>query len=90
MKQIFAIGKEQVEISIPDENVMDVLHANLPEIPLDEQKTIKDALENPEAFEIPENDIQFLMGLGLKEIDLRGNNKKCPKKGRGIKNDSKE
>ena len=55
-----------------------------------EDEDFKDALENPEAFEIPENDIQFLMGLGLKEIDLRGNNKKCPKKGRGIKNDSKE
>ena len=55
-----------------------------------EDEDFKDALENPEAFEIPENDIQFLMGLGLKEIDLRGNNKKCTKKGRGIKNDSKE
>ena len=47
MKQIFAIGKEQVEVTIPDENVMDVLHANLPDIPFDEQKTVKDALENP-------------------------------------------
>ena len=47
MKQIFAIGKEQVEVEIPDNNVMDVLHANLPDIPLDEQKTIKNALENP-------------------------------------------
>lgn len=55
-----------------------------------EDEDFKDALENPEAFEIPENDIQFLMGLGLKETDLRGNNKKYPKKGRGIKNDSKE
>ena len=55
-----------------------------------EDEDFKDALENPEAFEIPENDIQFLMGLGLRETDLRGNNKKCPKKGRGIKNDSKE
>ena len=34
MNQIFAIGKEQVEISIPDENVMAVLHANLPDIKL--------------------------------------------------------
>lgn len=55
-----------------------------------EDEDFKDALENPEAFEIPENDIQFLTGLGLKEADLRVNNKKCPKKGRGIKNDSKE
>ena len=47
MNQIFAIGKEQVEISIPDENVMAVLHANLPDIPLDEQKTIRESLENP-------------------------------------------
>ena len=47
MNQIFAIGKEQVEISIPDENVMAVLHANLPDIPLDEPKTIKESLENP-------------------------------------------
>ena len=47
MNQIFAIGKEQVEISIPDENVMAVLHANLPDTPLDEQKTIHDSLENP-------------------------------------------
>ena len=47
MKQIFAIGKEQIEITVPDENVMGVLHANLPDIPLDEQKTIKESLENP-------------------------------------------
>ena len=47
MNQIFAIGKEQIGINIPDENVMAVLHANLPDIPLDEQKTITDALENP-------------------------------------------
>ena len=47
MKQIFAIGKGQVEIEIPDGNVMDVLHANLPDTPLDEQKTILDSLENP-------------------------------------------
>ena len=47
MKQIFAIGKGQVEVEIPDNNVMDVLHANLPDIPLDEQNTIKNALENP-------------------------------------------
>ena len=47
MKQILAVGKEQVEVTIPDENMMDILHANLPDIPLDEQKTIKDALENP-------------------------------------------
>ena len=47
MKQIFAIGKGQIEVEIPDNNVMDVLHANLPDIPLDEQNTIKNALENP-------------------------------------------
>ena len=47
MKQIFAIGKEQVEITVPDENVMGVLHANLPDIPLDEQKTIRESLANP-------------------------------------------
>lgn len=47
MRQSFAIGKEQIEITVPDENVMDVLHANLPDIPLDEQNTIKNALENP-------------------------------------------
>ena len=47
MKQIFAIGKEQIEISVPDGNVMDVLHANLPDIPLDEPKTILESLENP-------------------------------------------
>ncbi len=47
MKQIFAIGKEQIEVTIPDENVLGVLHANLPDIPLDEQNTIKNALENP-------------------------------------------
>lgn len=47
MNQIFAFGKEQVELNIPDNNLMGVLHANLPDIPLDEQKTIREALENP-------------------------------------------
>lgn len=56
-----------------------------------EDEDFKDALENPEAFEIPENDIQFLMGLGLKEADLRKKNKRDPqKRGREEKNDSKE
>ncbi len=31
----------------------------------------KEALKNPEEFELPENDIQFLMELGIKESDLR-------------------
>lgn len=47
----------------------------------------KDALENPEDFEIPESDIQFLKGLGIPEEDLR---KKTEKGRRNKKNDSKE
>ena len=46
---------------------------------------VKDALENPEEFEIPENDIKFLTGLGVPEEDLR----KKYKTG-GNKNDSKK
>ena len=45
----------------------------------------KDALENPEEFEIPENDIKFLTGLGVPEEELR----KKYKTG-GNKNDSKK
>ena len=56
-----------------------------------EDEDFKDALENPEAFEIPENDIQFLMGLGLNEADLRKKNKRDPqRRDREEKNDSKE
>ena len=40
----------------------------------------KEALKNPEEFELPENDIQFLMELGIKESDLRKLNKKVPQK----------
>ena len=40
----------------------------------------KEALKNPEEFELPENDIQFLMELGIKESDLRNLNKKVPQK----------
>jgi ParB family chromosome partitioning protein len=51
----------------------------------------KEALKNPEEFELPENDIQFLMELGIKESDLRKLNKKVPqKRGREEKNDCKE
>ena len=45
----------------------------------------KDALENPEEFEIPENDIKFLTRLGVPEEELR----KKYKTG-GNKNDSKK
>lgn len=50
----------------------------------------KDALSNPEEFEIPESDILFLKGLGVPEEELRKKNKMGPQKGRGNKNDSKE
>jgi ParB family chromosome partitioning protein len=51
----------------------------------------KEALKNPEEFELPENDIQFLMELGIKESDLRKLNKKVPqKRGGRRKNDCKE
>ena len=52
----------------------------------------KDALENPEDFEIPESDILFLKGLGIPEEDLRKKNKMgSQKRGReDRKNDSKE
>ena len=51
----------------------------------------KEALKNPEEFEIPENDIQFLMGLGIPKEELQKKNIRDPKKGRGNKkNDSKE
>ena len=43
----------------------------------------KDALNNPEEFELPENDIKFLMGLGIPEEKLR-------KQKKGGKNDSKK
>jgi len=36
-----------------------------------EDDDFKDALDDPEAFEIPENDVQFLMGLGIDETVLR-------------------
>lgn len=50
-----------------------------------QDEDFKDAIENPEVFEIPENDIQFLMGLGVPEEQLRKKNKMG-----GNKNDSKE
>ena len=51
----------------------------------------KEALKNPEEFEIPANDIQFLMGLGISKEELQKKNIRDPKKGRGNKkNDSKE
>lgn len=52
----------------------------------------KEALENPEEFEIPESDIQFLKRIGIPEEDLRKKNKRDPqKRGReDKKNDSKE
>ena len=51
----------------------------------------KEALKNPEEFEIPENDIQFLMGLGIPKEEFQKKNIRDPKKGRGNKkNDSKE
>ncbi len=40
-----------------------------------EDDDFKDALDDPEAFEIPENDVQFLMGLGIEETVLRNGNK---------------
>ena len=45
----------------------------------------KDALKNPEEFEIPENDIKFLTGLGVSEELLRKKNRMG-----GNKNDSKK
>jgi len=51
----------------------------------------KEALKNPEEFEIPANDIQFLMGLGISKEELQKKFLRDPKKGRGNKkNDSKE
>ena len=51
----------------------------------------KEALKNPEEFEIPVNDIQFLMGLGISKEELQKKFLRDPKKGRGNKkNDSKE
>ena len=40
-----------------------------------EDEDFKDALENPEAFEIPENDIKFLKSIGLKEEEIKNNTK---------------
>lgn len=40
-----------------------------------EDEDFKDALENPEAFEIPENDIKFLKSLGLREEEIKNNSK---------------
>ena len=51
----------------------------------------KEALKNPEEFEIPANDIQFLTGLGISKEELQKKFLRDPKKGRGNKkNDSKE
>ncbi|SFI85014.1 chromosome partitioning protein, ParB family [Treponema bryantii] len=51
----------------------------------------KEALKNPEEFEIPANDIQFLMGLGISKEELQKKILRDPKKGRGNKkDDSKE
>ena len=51
----------------------------------------KEALKNPEEFEIPANDIQFLMGLGISKEELQKKFLRDPKKGRGNKkDDSKE
>lgn len=50
-----------------------------------QDEDFKDAIENPEVFEILENDIQYLMGLGVPEEQLRKKNKMG-----GNKNDSKE
>ena len=44
-----------------------------PEMLLDDED-FKDALENPEGFELPENDIQVLVQLGISEQLLRGTN----------------
>ena len=45
----------------------------------------KEALKNPEEFEIPANDIQFLMGLGISKEELQKKFLRDPKKGRGNK-----
>ena len=45
----------------------------------------KEALKNPEEFEIPVNDIQFLMGLGISKEELQKKFLRDPKKGRGNK-----
>lgn len=50
-----------------------------------EDEDFKDALDNPDDFEIPENDVQFLVGLGIDETALRNGMDSA----RG-KNDSKE
>lgn len=50
-----------------------------------EDEDFKDALDNPDDFEIPENDVQFLVGLGIDETALRSGMDSA----RG-KNDSKE
>ena len=39
-----------------------------------EDADFKDALENPDEFELPENDIQVLVQFGISEKDLRGKN----------------
>ncbi len=39
-----------------------------------DDEDFKDALENPDEFEIPENDVQFLIGMGIEEAALRNGN----------------
>ena len=54
-------------------------------------KALADMFLVPEEFELPENDIQFLMGLGIPEEKLRKQNIKDLKKDRwNKKNDSKK
>lgn len=42
-----------------------------------EDEDFKDALENPDDFEIPESDVQFLMEIGIEEAALRSGNGQC-------------
>lgn len=49
-----------------------------------QDEDFKDALENPESFEIPENDMEFLESLGLKKGETKNN------KGRRKNHDNKE
>ena len=49
-----------------------------------QDEDFKDALENPESFEIPENDMEFLESLGLKEGETK------TKTGRRKKHDNEE
>jgi len=50
-----------------------------------EDEDFKEALENPEGFEIPEGDVQFLVELGIDEAAIRGGTESA----RG-KNDNKK